>query len=113
MILVFIMRVKEKAQPYKNPLLNYIDSMEHYASIITFYGALFFIADEISPPIEFAVFIVIVIMNAWFFTVWAYALGQTYAKYAIVNSVVSFIGKYIIPKKIRAEELDYRYEKRQ
>jgi len=49
--LVAFFRIKEKIQPYKNPLLNHIEGKEHLTSILTFFGALFFVNTEFSDAV--------------------------------------------------------------
>jgi len=74
LVVVLLLRVKENVKPYKNPLINFLETREYMASISTFYAALFFLQAEIGEFVRLLVFLFILATNAWYFLVWAYAL---------------------------------------
>jgi len=108
LVLVLIFRVKEKVCPYKNPVLNYLESRENMASIITFFGALFYLNAEISETVHLIVFLVIIFANLWFFVVWAYAILKTYRRFRAAICLSKLIARFVIPKYLLLEEIEFR-----
>ena len=51
LFLSVFMRIQSKLDPYKNPVINALESREILTTIITFYGALYFVSEEISDVI--------------------------------------------------------------
>ena len=51
LFLSVFMRIQKKLEPYKNPVINALESREILTTIITFYGALYFVSEEISDVI--------------------------------------------------------------
>jgi len=79
-------------------------------SIITFFGALFFVNKEISGPIQLVVFIVIVLVNLWFLLLWFYCLLST-IKTKWIQKFSSFLSRIVVSKELKFKEIDYLISK--
>jgi len=106
--LVMFLRLKERLQPYKNPLLNFLEKKEHLTSIITFFGALFFVNVEISEVVRLIIFIFIVMANLWFIFTWIYAFCKTHSKYKRLQTISGLIGKAVVTKEVLRREDSFR-----
>jgi len=108
LFLVLFLRIKERLKPYKNPLLNSLETKEHFASVATFFGALFFMNNEISKGQQIGVFIGILLVNLSFLGTWVYALLQNFQKYECIAVIARFLGKVFTTKEVRMEEDEFR-----
>ncbi|CDW73872.1 UNKNOWN [Stylonychia lemnae] len=62
-VLTGFLRLQGQLQPYKNPVFNILEEREILTSIVTFFGALFFVSSEISDIIQLVVFIAILLRS--------------------------------------------------
>lgn len=53
-------------------MINVLERREIVTSIFTFFGALFFVNDEVSEQIKLTILVIILGLNIWFFTLWLY-----------------------------------------
>ena len=76
-ILALFLRLQTKMRPYKNELINDLEQRENMTSIVTFFGALFFVNAEVSDNVQLIIFFVILAANIWFFLLGGYLLLRT------------------------------------
>eukprot|EP00347_Sterkiella_histriomuscorum_P004272 403361082 len=74
MIIIMLYALLVKLKPYKNPLINTLEQREFQCSIVTFFGALFFLSEDIEPIIKICVFVVIILFISWFLILWLYCI---------------------------------------
>eukprot|EP00347_Sterkiella_histriomuscorum_P018797 403344138 len=74
LVLIIILGIQNRITPYKNPLINTLEKREIQCSIVTFFGALYFLSEDLSPFIKIVVFLVIILYIIWFFVLWLYCL---------------------------------------
>ncbi|CDW83870.1 UNKNOWN [Stylonychia lemnae] len=110
-VLAAYLSLQEKLNPYKNPVFNNLERRELITSLITFFGALFFVSSEISDLIQLVVFIVIVLANFWFILLAVYCLLST-IKYPITRKLSIAMGKIILTDRLIFLEQEYRASKR-
>lgn len=99
-VLVLFLRIQENIEPYKNPVINKLEQREYFTSILTFFGALFFVSSDISATIQLIAFIFIIIANLWFIILWVYALTST-IKNKVTQKVAVYLRKMVMDKGLR------------
>jgi hypothetical protein len=80
-ILVAVMRLQKLLHPYKSPLINNLEAQEILTSTLTLYGAIIFVQDDQILAYQLVSFLVIVIVNLQFYTLWLYILAIDYEKH--------------------------------
>lgn len=98
LILAIIMRVQQYLKPYKDELINILEYREITTSVVTFFGSLLFVSEDVSEPVRICTLTVILICNAWFFSLWSYcAMMQFNYKFlhrlAILFKYISLLDK--------------------
>lgn len=76
-------------------------------TIVTFFGALIFINNQMPDLVELIAFIVILLFNCWFFILWLYCMLVTY-KYQILQRVTEKIRKLALSPELKRKETFYR-----
>ncbi|CDW76658.1 UNKNOWN [Stylonychia lemnae] len=110
-VLTGFKRIQKNLKPYKNPLFNNLEEREMMIQIITFFGALFFISDEISDSIQLVVFIIIVLANGWFIALCIYCI-VTNVKYHFFQRVSQILAPFVLSKILQEDEEIYRQSTR-
>ncbi|CDW72378.1 UNKNOWN [Stylonychia lemnae] len=106
-ILVIFLRLQIRLKPYKNPILNSLEQREIVISIFTFFGALYFVSDEISKEVEMGVFSFILIANAWFFVYCVYCIFSS-LKGRISLKLASILRPIVLSKSMEQLENTYK-----
>eukprot|EP00347_Sterkiella_histriomuscorum_P023122 403335861 len=108
--LSIFLRIQSNIQPYKNPVINQLESREIMTSLITFFGALYFVNYEISDTIQLLVFIIIVLVNCWFLALCGYCMLSTInLKFAKIIS--KLLRKIIMSNSLIAQEQHFKIRK--
>ena len=68
MLLFITLRLQTQLNPYKNDLINILERREILTSLATYFGALYYVSDEISEEIKLIIMIAMLLINMWFFT---------------------------------------------
>lgn len=64
-------------------------------SILTFFGALFFVSTEISDSVQLVAFIAIIAANLWFILLWGYCFSRT-LNFRITRYIASVLSKFVL-----------------
>ena len=72
LVLGIIYRLQVKVEPYRNSMMNELEKREMVASLICFYGSLFFLNIEIQDPVRLITLSIIILTIVWFLTFWLY-----------------------------------------
>ena len=102
LVLVLLMRMQARINPYKNPVINELEARENLTTVITFFGALFFVT-ETSDVIQLIVFIIILIANIWFFGLWLYCLTKTLG-FSITDRISRLLGVLVLSSNSKMQE---------
>eukprot|EP00347_Sterkiella_histriomuscorum_P005180 403357590 len=108
--LSIFMRIQSNIQPYKNPVLNQLEKREIMTSIITFFGALYFVNQEISDTIQSIAFSMIVLVNIWFLALCGYCIFST-TNFRITKIISRYLRKIIMSEDLVAQEQQYKRTK--
>lgn len=107
LILTVLMRIQYRLKPYKNPIFNLLEQREQLASVVTFFGALFFINTDISLQVQMTAFILIMLFNFWFiFTLFMCFLMTL--KYEIAAKIAKCLFKTLVIAELRNEYVRYK-----
>eukprot|EP00347_Sterkiella_histriomuscorum_P005230 403357394 len=66
LVLGIIYRLQVRLQPYEKQAINELEKREMLTNLITFYGSLFFVNDEIQSWVKAIAFLLIIGFNIWF-----------------------------------------------
>ncbi len=94
MILFVIFKIQESLLPYEIPVFNVIEQREQIASVITFYGGLYFVKADISPIVKYLIISLVFLANFWFLILWSYVCLKQF-KYTIAKKVAKLLRKII------------------
>ena len=78
LVIIIILRLAGNIRPYKNDILNEIESREILTSAATIFGGTLFLNEETPDSVKLLLFIFIVFANFWFYTIWVSAYGTTF-----------------------------------
>eukprot|EP00347_Sterkiella_histriomuscorum_P005452 403356564 len=106
-VLICFQRVQQRLQPYNNPVINILEQREYTTSIVTFFGALFFVSKEISDVIQLFAFIGILAANIWFILLWGYCFTNT-LNFKFTQVIASLLQRFVISDQLKRFELEYQ-----
>eukprot|EP00347_Sterkiella_histriomuscorum_P014612 403360218 len=106
-VLICFQRVQQRLQPYNNPVINILEQREYTTSIVTFFGALFFVSKEISDIIQLFAFIGILAANIWFILLWGYCFTNT-LNFKFTQFIASLLQRFVISQELKQFELEYQ-----
>eukprot|EP00347_Sterkiella_histriomuscorum_P015814 403355584 len=78
LVLGIIYRIQTQINPYRNAMMNKLERREMIASIVCFYGSLFFINDEIQDGVRIVTLVLIILTNLWFLMLWWYLVMNSF-----------------------------------
>ncbi|CDW88778.1 UNKNOWN [Stylonychia lemnae] len=102
MVLCIMYRIQIRNQPYKNQLINILEQREIQCSIVTFFGSLFFVSNELDNLGKRIVFIVIIVFVIWFMILWLYCFLYT-QQYWILRKIAKYL-RYLTLLPLQEEE---------
>eukprot|EP00347_Sterkiella_histriomuscorum_P018648 403344713 len=106
-VLICFQRVQQRLQPYNNPVINILESREYNTSIVTFFGALFFVSREISDVIQLFAFIGILAANIWFILLWGYCFTNT-LNFKFTQVIAKILQRFVISQEMKLSESLYQ-----
>eukprot|EP00347_Sterkiella_histriomuscorum_P022190 403331357 len=107
LVIALFLQYQKKTQPYKNPLINQLEYNEYMTILVTFFGSLFFVQDEIDNFIRVLAFVVIIIFNVKFLVLWIYCLIQTFKRYRFVRQVSQIMRMLILSRDEKKLEQEF------
>jgi hypothetical protein len=72
LMLALIFILLESVKPYEIPIFNEIEKREQLASITTFYAGLYFVTANVSEALQYIIIVIVFLINAWFWVLWAF-----------------------------------------
>ena len=90
--LAIILRQQEQIKPYKIKIMNEVEFRESTTSIITLFGGMFFILDDLPQVIKITLVVVIFAANIWFFTLWLHMFFRD-SRFSTLRFLALFFGK--------------------
>jgi hypothetical protein len=90
--LAIILRQQEQIQPYKVKVNNECEFRESTASIVTLFGGMFFILEDLPGIIRIVLVLVIFACNLWFYSLWIHLFFKN-SRFQFVRLIALFFGK--------------------
>ena len=90
--LAIILRQQEQIQPYKIKIMNEVEFRESTASIVTLFGGMFFILEDLPGVIKVLLVIVIFATNLWFYSLWIHMFFKR-SRFSSMRLIALFFGK--------------------
>lgn len=90
--LAIILRQQEQIQPYKIKIMNEVEFRESTASIVTLFGGMFFILEDLPGIIKVILVIVIFVCNIWFYSLWLHLFFKR-SRFSSLRLFAIFLGK--------------------
>jgi hypothetical protein len=90
--LAIILRQQEQIQPYKIKIMNEVEFRESTASIVTLFGGMFFILEDLPGIIKVLLVIVIFACNLWFYSLWIHMFFKR-SRFSSIRLLALFFGK--------------------
>ena len=90
--LAIILRQQEQIKPYKIKIMNEVEFRESTTSIITLFGGMFFILEDLPNVIRILLVVIIFLTNIWFFTLWLHLFFRD-SKFTVLRFLALFLGK--------------------
>jgi len=90
--LAIILRQQEQIQPYKIKIMNEVEFRESTTSIVTLFGGMFFILENLPTAIQVLLVIVIFVCNIWFYSLWIHLFFKR-SRFTSIRLLAMFFGK--------------------
>ena len=90
--LAIILRQQEQIQPYKIKIMNECEFRESTASIVTLFGGMFFILEDLPGAIKVILVLVIFACNLWFYSLWIHLFFKR-SRFHAIKLLAIFFGK--------------------
>ena len=90
--LAIILRQQEQIQPYLIKIMNEVEFRESTASIVTLFGGMFFILQNLPGVIKILLVIVIFATNLWFYSLWLHMFFKR-SRFSSMRLLALFFGK--------------------
>lgn len=90
--LAIILRQQEQIQPYKIKIMNEAEFRESTTSIVTLFGGMFFILEDLPGAIKVLLVIVIFACNIWFYSLWLHLFFKR-SRFTSIRLLAIFFGK--------------------
>ena len=103
--LAIILRQQEQVKPYKIKIMNECEFRESTTSIITLFGGMFFILEDLPNVVRIILVVAIFGCNAWFYSLWLHLFFResrfsAMRFFSLFLGKISFLGKEYWEKEI-------------
>lgn len=92
LILTAVLRYQESVKPYKIKIMNDVEFRESTSSIITLFGGIIFIVEDLAIFPKVLLCIGLLVSNLWFYTLWLHVFFKN-SKYTALRGLALFLGK--------------------
>lgn len=96
-------------KPYKEEIINTLEYREITTSVVTFFGSLFFVSEDMQDTVRLAFLALIIVFNIWFLSLWVFCALSQFGHYKIAR-ITAFFFRYLSLLPLEKKSLQKEYD---